>query len=57
MKHLFNLLFLLVLVGFGIGIAYMTRTSVEKTTAWPVLYIPLIGLKIMFAFKIHKDYE
>lgn len=57
MKHLLNLIILCFLIVSAFGIAYLTRTTTDPRSAWPVAYLPWTVLSILYGFKIDKDYK
>ena len=53
-KDFINILLILVLTGFAVGITYLQYLQIEY--AWSLLYLPLIVLMIMLGLKLHDDY-
>ena len=53
-KDFINILLILILTGFAVGITYLQYLQMEY--AWALLYLPLIVLMIMLGLKLHDDY-
>ena len=53
-KDFINILLILILTGFAVGITYLQYLQIE--CAWSLLYLPLIVLMIMLGLKLHDDY-
>jgi len=54
---MFNFLITIILVGFAIGLTYITYTYPHPNNAWGLLYIPLIIMMIAWGCKINDDYK
>ena len=55
MKHLINILVILILTGFAIGLAYLQITYTEQ--AWFIAYLPLSVFMLMWGIKLNEDYR
>ena len=55
MKHFINLLVILILTGFAIGIAYLQVSY--PTGAWFIAYIPLCVFMFLWGMKLDNDYK
>ena len=53
-KDFINILLILILTGFAVGITYLQYLQIEYF--WALLYLPLIVLMIMLGLKLHDDY-
>ncbi len=56
MKHILNLIITLALIGFGVGVTYVVAHSPSDNNAWPVLYLPLVGLYVLWGFYLKAKY-
>jgi Ni,Fe-hydrogenase I cytochrome b subunit len=54
MKHFIDVLIILILTGFAIGIAYL---QVNNNGPWGVLFLPLFILMLLSGEKIYENYE
>jgi hypothetical protein len=55
MKHIINLLVLLILTGFAIGVAYLQVSN--PGDVWFIAYLPLTIMMVMWGFKLESDYK
>ena len=60
MKHVINILVILILTFFVVGLTYIIHIEPVKVdgtpTVWGILYIPLIVLIGMWGTKLNNDY-
>jgi len=52
MKHFINLLVILILTGFAVGIAYLQ--VLHPKDVWFLAYIPLCGFMLLWGFKLES---
>ena len=57
MKHFINILVILILTGFAVGIAYLAYNSPNSQNSWGFLFLPLIALMWFWGEKLYRDYE
>ena len=57
MKHFINILVIFILTFFTIGIVYVTLTYGKEDNHWGFLFLPLIGMMLLWGFKISNDYK
>jgi len=58
MKHFINILVILILTGFAVGIAWLQyHTTKDSPFWWWLLYIPLLILMIAWGNKLNEDYK
>ena len=55
MKHFINLLVILILTGFAIGIAYLQVSY--PTGAWFIAYLPICVFMFLWGMKLDNDYK
>jgi hypothetical protein len=55
MKHFINVLVILILTGFAVGIAYLQVTHPKDV--WSLAYIPLCVFMLLWGFKLESDYK
>lgn len=55
MKHFINILVILILTGFVVGIAYLQVTHPKDV--WSLGYIPLCVFMVLWGFKLDGDYR
>jgi uncharacterized membrane protein YccC len=55
MKHIINLLVILILTGFAVGIAYLQ--VLHPKDVWFLAYIPLCGFMLLWGLKLDGDYK
>jgi hypothetical protein len=55
MKHFINILGLLILVFFSIGVAYLQTSNVEQV--WGMLYLPICLFILLWGIKIDNNYK
>jgi len=56
MKHLINLLVILILTGFTVGLTYVTIEYGSSQSPWAILYLPIFIMMICWGIKITNDY-
>lgn len=56
MKHFINILVILILTAFAVGIAWVTLNSSSVSNIWGLLFIPLIVMMVLWGYKIKDDY-
>lgn len=56
MKHVINILVILLLTGFAIGIAYLVKTETSEHNAWAFLYVPWCIMALLWGCKLDRDY-
>ena len=54
MKHFINVLIILILTGFAIGITYV---QLNNNGPWGVLYLPLFILMLLSGERIYENHE
>lgn len=54
MKHFINVLVILILTGFAIGITYV---QINNPGPWGLLFIPLFILMLLCGERIYENYE
>lgn len=58
MKHFINILVILILTGFAVGIAWLQYHANENNPFWWwLLYLPLLIMMIAWGEKVSKDYK
>ena len=55
MKHFINILGLLILTFFAVGVTYLQSAAIKAP--WGVLYIPLFIFFLMWGAKLNNDYK
>jgi hypothetical protein len=55
MKHFINILVILILVFFAIGITYLQAR--QMTAAWHLLYVPIMFFMLGWGIKLNQDYK
>jgi hypothetical protein len=55
MKHFINILVILILTGFVIGVAYLQ--AIHPKDVWFLAYIPLCMFMLLWGFKLESDYK
>lgn len=55
MKHLINILVILILTGFVIGIAYLQVKNMDS--AWFVAFMPTVVMMFCWGIKLNGDYK
>lgn len=56
MKHFINILLILILTFFAVGIAYL-QSVVQPDGPWFFAYGPWMGLVILLSIKLRDDYK
>ena len=56
MKHFINILVILILTAFAVGVTWVTINSHSEKNIWGILFIPLIAMMILWGYKIKDDY-
>lgn len=54
MKHFINVLVILILTGFAIGICYL---QINYKEPWGILFLPLVIFMFFWGLKIYSDYD
>ena len=54
MKHFINILVILILTGFTVGVTFL---QVNYGEAWFISYIPLIVMMFVWGIKLDNDYK
>jgi|688.fasta_scaffold513496_2 hypothetical protein len=57
MKHFINILVILILTGFTIGLTWVCYHNTSKDSVWGILYVPLLILIILWGAKLNEDYS
>jgi hypothetical protein len=57
MKHFINILVILILTGFTIGLTWVCYHNTSKDSVWGILYVPLLILMILWGSKLNEDYS
>lgn len=55
MKHLINILVILILTGFAIGIAYLQVK--DRESAWFIAFMPVTVMMLCWGNKLNDDYK
>jgi hypothetical protein len=55
MKHIINLLVILILTGFSVGIAYLQVNNPKDV--WFLAYLPLCIFMFLWGLKLDGDYK
>lgn len=55
MKHFINILGLLILTFFAVGVTYLQSAAMKAS--WGLLYIPLFIFFLMWGIKLNDDYK
>lgn len=55
MKHVINILVILILTGFAVGIAYLQMNDVKS--AWFIAYLPISIFMFLWGLKLNDNYK
>ncbi len=57
MKNFINILVILILTGFTIGLTWICYHDTKENSEWGVLYIPIFIFMIAWGVKLDEDYK
>ncbi len=57
MKHFINILVILILTGFTIGLTWICYHTTNEKAVWELLYIPIFIFMVAWGVKLDEDYK